>query len=68
MSAAGEALAKYLLALGDTMEDDTCVMTMVTGEVIPFAIWDKRFELIHEVCTGNKRISHDHGMFIVEKG
>jgi len=67
MSAAGEALTKYLLALGDTMEDDTRVMTIVTGEVIPFAVWDKRFDLIHEACTASKRISHDHGMFIVEK-
>lgn len=67
MSALGEALTKYLLALGNTMEDDSHVMTIVTGEVIPFAIWEKRFDLIHEVCTASKKISHDHGMFIVEK-
>jgi hypothetical protein len=42
-------------------------MTIVTGEVIPFAIWDKRHDLIRDVQRQSKRISHDCGMFIVEK-
>lgn len=67
MSALINSLAKHLLSLGDKLMDDSCVLTVKTGELIPVTIWcvDQRF--IQEICSQSNRISHDCGMFIVEK-